>query len=66
MSRYPDQVVSLKQDLQCVSPQASLILIYRPTAAGIKVESTLASPGTEPGPVVWKRDTLPLDHRALV
>ncbi|GFX63981.1 hypothetical protein TNCV_41571 [Trichonephila clavipes] len=29
-----------------------------------KVKSTLPSPGIEPGPVVCKRDTLPLDHWA--
>ncbi|GFT23391.1 transposase [Trichonephila clavipes] len=32
MSRCPDQVVSLKRDPQCLSPQASLVLIYRPAA----------------------------------
>ncbi|GFX04308.1 uncharacterized protein TNCV_3974561 [Trichonephila clavipes] len=31
MSRCPDQVASLKRDPQCLSPQASLVLIYRPT-----------------------------------
>ncbi|GFY28411.1 hypothetical protein TNCV_1970661 [Trichonephila clavipes] len=33
MSRCPNQVVSLKRDPQCLRPQASLVLIYRPTAA---------------------------------
>ncbi|GFT57059.1 hypothetical protein TNCV_1691201 [Trichonephila clavipes] len=32
MDRCPDQVVNLKRDPQCLSPQASLVLIYRPTA----------------------------------
>ncbi|GFT29630.1 uncharacterized protein TNCV_4890721 [Trichonephila clavipes] len=32
MSRCDDQVVSLKRDPQSLSPQASLVLIYRPTA----------------------------------
>ncbi|GFY32640.1 hypothetical protein TNCV_673951 [Trichonephila clavipes] len=32
ISRCPDQVVSLKRDSQCLSPQASLVLICRPTA----------------------------------
>ncbi|GFY33328.1 hypothetical protein TNCV_1897801 [Trichonephila clavipes] len=36
MSRFPDQVVSLKRDPQCLSPQASLILVYRPTSVGMK------------------------------
>ncbi|GFW71728.1 uncharacterized protein TNCV_219421 [Trichonephila clavipes] len=36
MSRCPDQVVSLTRDPQCLSPQASLVLIYRPTAVGMK------------------------------
>ncbi|GFX38241.1 gamma-aminobutyric acid type B receptor subunit 1 [Trichonephila clavipes] len=31
-SRCPDQMVCLKRDPQCLSPQASLVLIYRPTA----------------------------------
>ncbi|GFT53042.1 homeobox protein ARX, partial [Trichonephila clavipes] len=36
MSRCPDQVLSLKQESQSLSPQASLVLIYRPTAKGMK------------------------------
>ncbi|PRD19081.1 UNVERIFIED_CONTAM: hypothetical protein NCL1_58484 [Trichonephila clavipes] len=36
MSRCADQVVSLKRDPQCLSPRASLVLIYRPTALGMK------------------------------
>ncbi|GFV54371.1 hypothetical protein TNCV_4517681 [Trichonephila clavipes] len=32
MSRCPDQVVSLKRGPQCISSQASLVLIYLPTA----------------------------------
>ncbi|GFU34861.1 hypothetical protein TNCV_2991821 [Trichonephila clavipes] len=35
ISRTPDQVVSLKRDPQCLSHQASLILIYRPTEVGM-------------------------------
>ncbi|GFU97469.1 hypothetical protein TNCV_1913241 [Trichonephila clavipes] len=31
MSKSPDQVVSLKQNPQCLMPQESLVLIYRPT-----------------------------------
>ncbi|GFT17527.1 hypothetical protein TNCV_4807671 [Trichonephila clavipes] len=31
MSRCPDQVASLKRDPQCLSPQASLVLLYQPT-----------------------------------
>ncbi|GFV10991.1 hypothetical protein TNCV_2383091 [Trichonephila clavipes] len=63
MSRYPDQVVSLKRDPQCLSPQASLILIYRPTEE-MKGEVDLAQPEDRTmDPVVWKRDTLPLGHR---
>ncbi|GFU67041.1 hypothetical protein TNCV_4968901 [Trichonephila clavipes] len=34
MSRRPDHVVSLKRDPQCSSPQASLVLIYRPPVEG--------------------------------
>ncbi|GFS64320.1 uncharacterized protein TNCV_3955231 [Trichonephila clavipes] len=36
MSRCPEQVVSLKRDHQCLSPKSSLVLIYRPTAVGMK------------------------------
>ncbi|GFW84111.1 cyclin-dependent kinase-like 1 [Trichonephila clavipes] len=36
MSRCPDRVVSLKRDSQCLSPQASLVLTYRPTAVEMK------------------------------
>ncbi|GFX78096.1 hypothetical protein TNCV_972501 [Trichonephila clavipes] len=43
--RCPDHVVSLKRDPQCLSPQADLVLIYRPTVAGIKDLVHLAQPG---------------------
>ncbi|GFT85097.1 hypothetical protein TNCV_791301 [Trichonephila clavipes] len=43
MSRCPVQVDSLKRDSQCLSPQASLVLIYRPTAS-----DTLRTFGEEP------------------
>ncbi|GFW25052.1 hypothetical protein TNCV_3155551 [Trichonephila clavipes] len=33
MSRCPDQVVSVKRDLQCLRLQASLVLIYGHTAS---------------------------------
>ncbi|GFX33162.1 hypothetical protein TNCV_3823341 [Trichonephila clavipes] len=65
MSRCPDQVVSLKRDSQCLRPQASLVLIYRPIAVCMKgCSRPCLARGIEPGPVVWKRDTLPLDHWA--
>ncbi|GFT67453.1 uncharacterized protein TNCV_2360661 [Trichonephila clavipes] len=32
MSRYPDQVVSLKRDSRCLSRQASLVFVHQPTA----------------------------------
>ncbi|GFW34505.1 hypothetical protein TNCV_501231 [Trichonephila clavipes] len=35
-SRCLDHVVSLKRDPQCLSPQESLVLIYRSTAVGMK------------------------------
>ncbi|GFX07631.1 hypothetical protein TNCV_4159011 [Trichonephila clavipes] len=31
ISRCPDKLVSLKRDPQCISPQASLVLIYQLT-----------------------------------
>ncbi|GFY77688.1 hypothetical protein TNIN_127451 [Trichonephila inaurata madagascariensis] len=46
-----------------LSPQARLVLIYRHTAARLKVwRVTLLFPRIEPKPVVWKSDTLPLDN----
>ncbi|GFV77461.1 uncharacterized protein TNCV_1069901 [Trichonephila clavipes] len=49
MSRCLDQVVSLKRDPQCLSPQESLVLIYRPTAVGMKgiPGTTVTFPGLE-------------------
>ncbi|GFT71731.1 DUF1758 domain-containing protein [Trichonephila clavipes] len=58
MNGCPYLVVCLKRDLQCLRPQASLVLIYRPNAAGMKCRVDLAHPSR---PVVWKQDTLPLD-----
>ncbi|GFV41065.1 hypothetical protein TNCV_2666561 [Trichonephila clavipes] len=45
MSGCPDQVDSLKRDPLCLSPQASLVLKYRPTAVGIKGSVDFAMPG---------------------
>ncbi|GFW00556.1 hypothetical protein TNCV_693951 [Trichonephila clavipes] len=36
MSRCPDLVICLKRDLQCLRPEVSLVLIYRPNVAGMK------------------------------
>ncbi|GFT93369.1 uncharacterized protein TNCV_337351 [Trichonephila clavipes] len=47
LSRCLDQMVSLKRDPQCLSPQASLLLISRPTAVERKDWSTLSNPGIE-------------------
>ncbi|GFS70310.1 uncharacterized protein TNCV_2012252 [Trichonephila clavipes] len=44
MNRSPDLVVCLKRDLQCLRPQASLVLIYRPNATGMKGRVDLAPP----------------------
>ncbi|GFU02919.1 retrotransposable element Tf2 protein type 1 [Trichonephila clavipes] len=44
MNRCPDLVVCLKRDLQCLRPQASLVLIYRPNVAGMKGRVGLALP----------------------
>ncbi|GFW08043.1 hypothetical protein TNCV_2978121 [Trichonephila clavipes] len=48
MNRCPDLVVCLKEDLQCLRTQASLVLIYRPNVAGMKGRSTLSSPLLQP------------------
>ncbi|GFT02204.1 transposon Tf2-9 polyprotein [Trichonephila clavipes] len=44
MNRCPDLVVCLKRDLQCLRPEASLVLIYRPNVAEMKGRVDLAQP----------------------
>ncbi|GFT53857.1 hypothetical protein TNCV_4124341 [Trichonephila clavipes] len=44
MNRCPDLEVCLKRNLQCLRPEASLVLIYRPNAAGMKGRVDLAQP----------------------
>ncbi|GFX36045.1 uncharacterized protein TNCV_4215671 [Trichonephila clavipes] len=44
MNRCPDLVVCLKRDLQCLRPEASLVLIYRPNVAEMKDRVDLAQP----------------------
>ncbi|GFX35505.1 hypothetical protein TNCV_103121 [Trichonephila clavipes] len=44
MSRCLNQVVSPKRDSQCLSPQASSVHIYRPTARSLQVLSIQGSP----------------------
>ncbi|GFU73642.1 hypothetical protein TNCV_3969571 [Trichonephila clavipes] len=64
LNRCPDQVVSLKRDPQCLSLQASLVLIYRSTAEGIKGSVDLAKPGNRIrtcGVEVLYATTRPLD-----
>ncbi|GFW35390.1 hypothetical protein TNCV_2611891 [Trichonephila clavipes] len=48
MNRCPDLVVCLKRDLQCLRPEASLVLMYRPNVAGMKGRVDLAQPIIEP------------------
>ncbi|GFV31471.1 hypothetical protein TNCV_3462771 [Trichonephila clavipes] len=44
MNRSPDLVVCLRRDLQCLRPEASLVLIYRPKVAGMQGRVDLAQP----------------------
>ncbi|GFU29243.1 hypothetical protein TNCV_4467951 [Trichonephila clavipes] len=44
MNRCPDLVGCLKRDLQCLRPEASLVLIYRPNVVGMKGRVDLAQP----------------------
>ncbi|GFW10756.1 putative transposable element [Trichonephila clavipes] len=44
MNKCPDLVVCLKRDLQCLRPQARLVLIYRLNVAGMKGRVDLAQP----------------------
>ncbi|GFX86079.1 hypothetical protein TNCV_2403751 [Trichonephila clavipes] len=48
MNRCPDLVVCLKRDLQCLRPEESLVLIYRPNVSGMKGRVDLRSPLIEP------------------
>ncbi|GFY22011.1 hypothetical protein TNCV_3296551 [Trichonephila clavipes] len=48
MNRCPDLVVCLKRDLQCLRPEASLVLINRPNVAGMKGRVDLAQPVRKP------------------
>ncbi|GFS58299.1 hypothetical protein TNCV_2474791 [Trichonephila clavipes] len=58
MNRCPDLVVCLKRDLQCLRPEASLVLIYRPNVAEMKGRVDLAQPVNITSDLWW--NTLPL------
>ncbi|GFV09871.1 hypothetical protein TNCV_3452141 [Trichonephila clavipes] len=57
MNRCPDLVVCLKRDLQCLRPEASLVLIYRPNVAGMKGRVDLAQPVNRT-PDLWCGSTI--------
>ncbi|GFT96932.1 hypothetical protein TNCV_5107321 [Trichonephila clavipes] len=57
MNRCPDLVVCLKRDLQCLRPEASLVLIYRPNVAGMKGRVDLAQPVNRT-PDLWRGSTI--------
>ncbi|GFW37711.1 uncharacterized protein TNCV_4629161 [Trichonephila clavipes] len=57
MNRCPDLVVCLKRDLQCLRPEASLVLIYRPNVAGMKGRVDLAQPVNRT-PDLWCGNTI--------
>ncbi|GFW16994.1 transposon Tf2-11 polyprotein [Trichonephila clavipes] len=57
MNRCPDLVVCLKRDLQCLRPEASLVLIYRPNVAGMKRRVDLAQPVNRT-PDLWCGSTI--------
>ncbi|GFV72367.1 hypothetical protein TNCV_638291 [Trichonephila clavipes] len=46
MNRCPDLVFCLKRDIQCLRPQASLVLNYRPNVARMKGRVDLVQPVT--------------------
>ncbi|GFV90457.1 hypothetical protein TNCV_50321 [Trichonephila clavipes] len=63
-SRCPDQGVSLKQDPQCLKSPSKLgthLLTHCNRDERLSRSKELI-PGIEPRPVVWKHETLPLDH----
>ncbi|GFU04142.1 hypothetical protein TNCV_862881 [Trichonephila clavipes] len=57
MNRCPDLVVCLKRDLQCLRPEASLVLIYRPNVAGMKGRVDLTQPVNRT-PDLWCGSTI--------
>ncbi|GFX23420.1 transposable element Tcb2 transposase [Trichonephila clavipes] len=57
MNRCPDLVVCLKRDLQCLIPETSLVLIYRPNVAGMKGRVDLAQPVNRT-PDLWCGSTI--------
>ncbi|GFX43864.1 uncharacterized protein TNCV_4111431 [Trichonephila clavipes] len=57
MNRCSDLVVCLKRDLQCLRPEASLVLIYRPNVAGMKGRVDLAQP-VKRTPDLWCGSTM--------
>ncbi|GFX58037.1 retrovirus-related Pol polyprotein from transposon 17.6 [Trichonephila clavipes] len=57
MNRCPDLVVCLKRDLQCLRPEASLVLIYRRNVAGMKGRVDLAQPVNRT-PDLWCGSTI--------
>ncbi|GFT63104.1 hypothetical protein TNCV_1801691 [Trichonephila clavipes] len=57
MNRCPDLVVCLKRDLQCLIPEASLVLIYGPNVAGMKGGVDLAQPVNRT-PDLWCGSTI--------
>ncbi|GFT87550.1 hypothetical protein TNCV_3759891 [Trichonephila clavipes] len=57
MNRCPHLVVFLKRDLQCLRPEASLVLIYRPNVAGMKGRVDRAQPVNRT-PDLWCGSTI--------
>ncbi|GFY12829.1 hypothetical protein TNCV_1958571 [Trichonephila clavipes] len=57
MNRCPDLVVCLKRDLQCLRPEASLVLIYRQNVGDERQSRPLRSPLIEP-PDLWCGSTI--------
>ncbi|GFV48930.1 putative transposable element [Trichonephila clavipes] len=57
MNRCPDLMVGLKRDLQCLRPEASLVLIYRPNVAGMKGRVDIAQPVNRT-PDLWCGSTI--------
>ncbi|GFU94866.1 hypothetical protein TNCV_820891 [Trichonephila clavipes] len=56
MSRCPNQIVSLKRDPQCLSPQASLVLIYQPTNAVVNPTNAVFCLALGTGMVYYRKE----------
>ncbi|GFX51606.1 uncharacterized protein TNCV_5013101 [Trichonephila clavipes] len=67
MSRCPDQVISLKREPNVFkSPSKLGTHLSTHCSTDERLSRPCPAQKLEPAPVVWKHDTLPLDHWAYI